>query len=184
MGKGHDERRSTIRTRVSLMGTDKEIKPRINKSLVQLDLDELIVLPSLKALDLKEWLWQGLVVKEDLFREKVEAHDWKQYQDADVSIDCSEDAIIPTWAYMLVAAKASEYALNIYKGNLLDAKTKQMLAALESFDFSQYQDARIVLKGCASVTEEVFMAFVMQARPYAKSILFGELCSTVPVYKK
>ena len=136
--------------------------------------------------DIKDNLFHGLILKEKDFREFVKSNDWSLYQDKHVGIMCSTDAIVPTWAYMILANKISPYASSITFGSKEDIIKMLYQKAIENIDYSQYQDERIVVKGCGDifVPESAFVTFTSNLTKVAKSIMYGEPCSTVPVYKR
>jgi hypothetical protein len=169
------------------MEPEKEIVNRVaSSSLITFDLEEYYQPGERYLLDIKPQLYQGLVLKEKDFRDFIKIHDWSQYKDKFVAITCSEDAIIPTWAYMLLTSVLTPHARTIVFGSLQDLETKIFFDVLSTIDFSQYNDVKVVIKGCSKV--DVPIAAYVEAtrlmRPYASSIMFGEPCSTVPVYKK
>lgn len=137
-------------------------------------------------LDIKDTLFMGMVLKEKDFRNWVKEYDWNQYTGKHVAIGCSVDAIIPTWAYMLVSNQLSSIAKTIYFGDLQGLENFLWSESLKSVEWDQYNDAKVVIKGCSD-KEVVPFAYVratdiLTAR--AQSIMFGEPCSTVPVYKR
>jgi hypothetical protein len=166
---------------------EKEIVNRVaSSSLVTFDL-ELHYTPGERVLlDIKDQLFQGLILKEKDFREFIKTNDWTQYKNKFVAITCSEDAIIPAWAYMLLTSVLEPHARTIVFGNLEDLETKIFFDTLATIDWNQFNNAKVVIKGCSKV--DVPMAAYVEAtrllRPHAASIMFGEPCSTVPVYKK
>ena len=128
----------------------------------------------------------GLILREKDFREFVKAHDWAQYAGKNVAITCTEDAIVPAWAYMLIANKLSPYAKEVVFGDAAVLETVLFERAMAKLDVEQYRDQRVVIKGCGD-TEVPVSAHVELTRkltPVAKSIMFGEPCSTVPIYKR
>ena len=136
--------------------------------------------------DIKDCLFMGLILREKDFREFIKAHDWSQYSDKNVAITCSEDAIVPTWAYMLLAIQLEPYAHMVVFGSLTDLETKLYEVALSKINFQEYEGTRVVVKGCSKVAvpTSVYVEVTRRLRPYAQSIMFGEPCSTVPLYKK
>lgn len=136
--------------------------------------------------DIKDNLFQGLLLREKDFREFIKAHDWTQYQDKHVAIHCSSDAIVPTWAYMLLATKLSPYAATIVFGNLNDLESVLFDRALQSMDLEPYRDQRVVIKGCGEipVPDSAYVSLAAKLTALAKSVMYGEPCSTVPLYKK
>jgi len=136
--------------------------------------------------DIKDNLYMGLMLREKDFREFVKGHDWSQYQDKNVAITCSEDAIVPAWAYMLLANRMAPYAREIVFGNAEALETILFLKGLENIDLEQYRDQRIVLKGCGDIPVPVsaYVELTKKLTPVAKSLMYGEPCSTVPIYKR
>jgi hypothetical protein len=169
------------------MEPEKEIVNRVsNSSLITFDLEELYQPGERVLLDIKSQLYQGLILKEKDFRDFIKGHDWSQYKNKFVAITCSEDAVVPTWAYMLLTSVLEPHSRTIVFGTLNDLETKIFFDALSEIDFSQYKDAKVVIKGCSKVAVPVtaYVEATRLLRPYASSIMFGEPCSTVPVYKK
>ena len=166
---------------------EKEIVNRVaSSSLVTFDLEQHYTPGERVLLDIKDQLYQGLILKEKDFREFIKSNDWSQYKNKFVAITCSEDAIIPAWSYMLLTSVLEPHARTIVFGNLEDLETKIFFDTLAAIDWNQFNNAKVVIKGCSKV--DVPMAAYVEAtrllRPHAASIMFGEPCSTVPVYKK
>ena len=160
---------------------------RVAKSgLLSLDLEEYYHAGERVVYDLKDNLFMGLILKEKDFREFIKAHDWSQYSGKNVAITCSEDAIVPTWSYMLLAIQLEPYAHMVVFGSLADLETKLYEEALSKINFQEYEGTRVVVKGCSqvSVPTSAYVEVTRRLRPYAQSIMFGEPCSTVPLYKK
>lgn len=136
--------------------------------------------------DLKDNLFQGLILREKDLRDFVKDHDWTQYQDKFVALTCTEDAIVPDWAYVLLANKLAPYATDVVFGNAETLETVIFLKNIAAMDVEQYRGQRVVLKGCGDTPIPV-SAYVELARkltPVVKSLMYGEPCSTVPIYKK
>ena len=166
---------------------DKPLVNRVAQSgIITLNLEEHYPSSEVKTIDLKDYLFQGLILKEKDFRTALKEHDWSIYEDRILCVYCSTDAIIPTWAYMLVASHASSYAQAIFQGSQEEYLKFHYYNVLASFDVSQYTDQRIVIKGCSNVPvpPSAYARLTELLRPVAKSIMFGEPCSTVPIYKK
>lgn len=140
----------------------------------------------IKGIDIADQLWQRLVLKEKLFREYVESNDWHQFQSNFVHIYCSEDAIVPTWAYMLVSSKLVGIADLVIIGSRLDLEKKIISSKIDALSIDEYIDGRIIIKGCADIVEPEFAMsqLIQKLQPIAKSIMYGEPCSTVPIYKR
>ena len=166
---------------------EKEIINKVDQSgLVQIDLEDLYVKGESVEVDLKPWLFQELILKEKDFRESVKAHDWSQYKAKFVAVNCSVDAIVPTWAFMIVATNLAPYAAEIVFGDLDKLEEQLYFKQLTTLDKAAYQDQRIVVKGCAdrNVPVSVYVALTSMLHPVVKSIMYGEPCSTVPVFKR
>ena len=136
--------------------------------------------------DIKDNLFQGLILREKDFREFVKGHDWSQYEGKNVAITCSADAIVPAWAYMLLANRLAPYALQVVFGDQDVLETVLFVKSIAKMDVEQYRDQRIVLKGCGDVPVPVsaYVELTKKLTPVVKSLMFGEPCSTVPIYKK
>jgi len=157
-----------------------------DSGLVSLDPADFYPSETIKLFDLKDHLFMGLILKEKDFRSALQNTDWQQYKDIAVGIVCSTDAIIPIWAYMLVASSLEPVASFIMKGNEEQVRESLFLRNISAMSPENYTDQRIVVKGCGekAIPESVYVALTHLLRPFAKSIFFGEPCSTVPVFKK
>lgn len=136
--------------------------------------------------DMKDHLFMGLILKEKDFREALKTMDWEKYRDKNVAVHCTADAVIPVWAYMLVAANLQPVAKEIVMGDEKELNRQIFLRNLSQIDTSGFEDKRVVIKGCGEtpIGDFVYMELTRLLRPVAKSIMYGEPCSTVPVYKK
>lgn len=155
--------------------------------LLTFDLEDLYPAEGkIAAFDLKDHLFRGLILREKDFREALAATDWTQYAGKILAVHCSADAIIPNWAWMLVAANAEPHAEQVIMGDPALALRRYYSDALAKMDLSAYTDQRVVIKGCSDkdVPAEAYLEITQRLRPIAKSIMYGEPCSTVPVYKK
>ncbi len=164
-----------------------EIINRVAKSgLITLDLSDLRPDGERVTIDIKDQLWQGIALKEKDFRAFVKETDWSTYQDKYVAIHCSADAIIPTWAYMLLTTALTPFAKKVCFGSLVDLESLLMEEEIQSMDIGQYHDARIVIKGCGdeSIPPHAYVALTQKLQKVAKTIMYGEPCSTVPLWKK
>lgn len=165
----------------------EEIVNRVAKSgIVSLNLEEVLPDTPVTAIDLKNQLWQEMILREKDFREWVKQHDWEQYTGFYVGIHCSADAIIPTWAYMLVASKLTGTAKRVVQGDATAAAEAVVMDYINGIDPADYADARVVIKGCAekAIPLAAYTALTEKLQPVVKTLLFGEPCSTVPVYKQ
>ena len=154
--------------------------------LISFDLEEYYPKGSIKTFDLKEYLFMGLILKEKDFRAALQTTDWEQYRDANVAIGCSADAIIPMWAYMLAASYLQPVAKEVVFGDEKKLIGVLLLKNLDAVKGEDYLDKRVVVKGCGEIDipETAYVAITHKLRPFVKSIMYGEPCSTVPIYKK
>jgi hypothetical protein len=165
-------------------------KPLVNRvaasGLITLNLEDFFPPEELVTFDLKGYLFMELILKEKDFRAALAEHDWQQYEGKNLAVFCSADAIIPVWAYMLVAAYAAPYAKNIFQGTAEEFYKMAFQRALDGVDEKKYEDQRIVIKGCSDkpVPPSAYVELTRKLQPYAKSIMYGEPCSTVPIFKK
>jgi len=165
-------------------------EPFINKvaesGLISLDLAQYIPDNDIVVFDIKPYLFMELILKEKDFRASLAAIDWTQFENKIVGIFCSTDAIIPKWANMLIEANVSPYAKSVYFGDENKTRELVLLEEIQKLDASSFADQRVVVKGCGDtpIGESAFIAITQKLRPVVKSIMYGEPCSTVPVYKK
>lgn len=154
--------------------------------IITLDLSDWITDCTFTSIDLKDQLWQGLALKEKDFRAWIKEHNWEDYHGHYVHVHCSADAIVPQWAFMLVASKLLGHAQLCHQGTLDELKHLAFIDLFAKKDTSVYEDQRIVIKGCGdgSVPNSVYSLAVSKLQPIAKSLMFGEPCSTVPLFKK
>jgi len=167
--------------------SDKPLINRVaNSGLVTIDLENFFPSGDIVPFDLKDYLFMELMLKEKDFREALDAHDWTQYQGKNIALFCSTDAIIPMWAYMLVTTLATPFVNDItlcLPEQFVETAYWKKIAALPLED---YVDKRIVVKGCSDkpVPASAYLEITRRLQPVAKTIMFGEPCSTVPVYKR
>jgi len=165
----------------------EEIINRIaNSKLINIDLEELYPNGKRILFDIKDWLFEGIILKEKDFREHVANHDWSQYQDNYVALTCSEDAIIPSWAYLLLSSELAPFAKKIVVGNLEMLETVLFQDIIQDFKVDDFKDKPIIIKGCAEklIPPSAFAFLIQKLQPIAKTIMYGEACSTVPLYKR
>jgi hypothetical protein len=136
--------------------------------------------------DIKDNLFMGLMLREKDFREFVKNHNWAQYIGKNIAVTCTADAIVPTWAYMLLANRMAPYAREIVFGNIEALETILFEKALTALNVEQYRDQRVVIKGCGDVAvpNSAYVELTKRLTPVVKSLMFGEPCSTVPIYKR
>lgn len=154
--------------------------------LVSLDLAELYPKGERVLYDIKDNLFHGLILREKDFREFVKEHDWSSYTGKHIAIICSADAVVPTWAYMLLANKLAPFASSVIFGNLETLETILFQQALDRQDLEVYRDQRVVIKGCGdiAVPTSAYVEITKKLTGIVKSIMYGEPCSTVPIYKR
>ena len=157
-----------------------------NSGLITIDLETYLPTEAVKTFDLKDHLFMGLILKEKDFREALKNFDWSVYQDKYVNIACSADAIIPAWAYMLVVTYLNGIAKDSYVGTSEEMQKHLLIKNIATINASEFADQRIVIKGCGDKNIEGFAyaEITKVLTPVVKSIMYGEPCSTVPVYKK
>ncbi len=165
--------------------SDEIINKVANSGLVTIDLEEFYREGERVVLDIKPLLFQEMILKEKDFREFIKNEDWSKYTGKFVAITCSNDSIVPTWAYMLLSLSLQPFAKKIVFGNLDLLENELFDEALNKMDLSQYKDARVVIKGCSNkpVPVNAYVKLCSALKPYAKSMMYGEPCSTVPLYK-
>lgn len=136
--------------------------------------------------DITDNLFHGLMLREKDFREFVKTHDWAQYEGKNVAVTCSADAIVPAWAYMLLANRLAPYAREVVFGDAEVLETVLFVKEIASLDVEQYRDQRLVIKGCGDtpIPVSAYVELTKKLTPVAKSLMFGEPCSTVPIYKR
>jgi hypothetical protein len=157
-----------------------------NEDLVVFNLQDLWDKREIVELDIKEFLFKGLIVKEEPFRESIQEHDWTRYADKHVAIYCSEDAILPQWATMLVASRLKDRASSVALGRSEDLLREYYAAALEAHDWSGYEDRIVLIKGCGSeyVPDSAYVQAVCYLQSTAQKLMYGEACSNVPIWRE
>ncbi len=157
-----------------------------SSGLITLDLEELYPTFEIVEVDLKNLLVEGVMLREQDLREFVRTHSWSSYQNKGVTVFCSADAILPTWAFMLVAIALQPYANRVRFGTKETFIANHFQEALNTINWEQYRDAKVVIKGCGDVyvPEFVFVEAATRLRAVAASIMYGEPCSTVPLFKR
>ncbi len=165
----------------------EEIINKVSLSpLLTLDLEEYYPKEEIKVFDLKPFLFMELILKEKDFRAALQNTDWSVYQDKIVAVTCTADAVIPVWAYMLLATYLEPVAKDVIMGDEKKAAEQTLLKKIQAINLDEYAEKRIVVKGCGEIPigDFAYMEITKRLRPVAKSIMYGEPCSTVPVYKK
>ncbi|MDX1278608.1 DUF2480 family protein [Oceanihabitans sediminis] len=164
----------------------EEIINRVaNSKLEVFDLEDFYPAGRRIHFDIKDWLMEGLVLREKDFRQQVKEHDWSQYKDAYVALYCSTDAIVPDWAYMLLAIQLEPFAKKTVFGSLEDLEASLYQEIITNLDVSSYKGKPVIIKGCSKkpVPSSAYLMITNKLKPLAKSIMFGEACSAVPLYK-
>ena len=165
----------------------EEIINRVaNSKLVTLNLEDFYPAGERVVFDIKDWLLEGIVLREKDFRESAKNHDWSRYEGCYVALTCSTDAIIPGWAYMLLSTYLSPVAKKVVVGDLEMLETLIYSEVISNLDVSEYKDLPVIIKGCSRkpVPQNAYLQIINKLQPLAKSIMYGEACSSVPLYKK
>lgn len=136
--------------------------------------------------DLSQWLYEGFVLKEKDFREHAKHHDWSQYQDKFVALTCTTDAIVPAWAYMLVSTYLEPFAKKVVIGDLENLESHLYQEIIQGLDVSDLTDKSVIIKGCSNkpVPKNAYIFLINKLQPVVKSLMYGEACSSVPLYKQ
>lgn len=166
--------------------SDEIINKVSNSKLINIDLEEFYPDGERVLFDIKDWLFEGIILKEKDFRASVKDHNWSGYKNAFVALTCSEDAIIPSWAYLLLASELSAFAKKVVVGNLELLETVLFLEVIQNLNIEPFKDKPIIIKGCAQkpIPSSAFTMLIQKLQPIAKTIMYGEACSTVPLYKR
>lgn len=157
-----------------------------NSALEVFDLEDYYPKGNRMQLDISQWLFEGFILKEKDFRESLKNHNWTQYQDAYVAVHCSTEAIVPAWASILVTICLTPFSKKIVDGSVNDIDTLLYQEILENIDYTIYKDKPLIIKGCSKkpVPMSAYVLAAQKLQPYAKSIMYGEACSAVPLYKR
>jgi hypothetical protein len=169
------------------MNTEREIINKVAQSpIITIDLEELYEPGERVLYDIKDNLYEGIILKEKDFRQFLKSNNWSVYQDKHVALYCSVDAIIPRWAYMLLAVQLTPYAKTIVFGDLVRLEDELFKRAILLINPRDYREKKVVIKGCSKiqVPTSAYVEITKLLKPYAFSIMYGEPCSTVPLYKK
>ncbi|NNC49427.1 MAG: DUF2480 family protein [Flaviramulus sp.] len=156
-----------------------------NSKLITIDLEDYYPSGKRVIFDIKDWLFEGFVLREKDFRTKVLEFDWSQFQDCYVALTCSSDAIIPGWAYMLLSINLQPFSKKTIIGNLDTLETSIYQDLINNLDVAEFKGKPIIIKGCSKkpVPQNAFIMLTTKLKPIAKSIMYGEACSSVPLYK-
>ncbi|MBP9792684.1 MAG: DUF2480 family protein [Flavobacterium sp.] len=164
----------------------EEIVNKVANSVLEVfDLEDYYQAGTRMQIDISQWLFEGFLLKEKDFREALKNHDWTQYQDQFVAISCSADAILPAWASILVASYVVPFAKKVVLGSLNDLESSIYQEEMAKIDFSIYKDKPVILKGCSKkpVPEAAYIMAIGKLQDHAKSVMYGEACSAVPIFK-
>lgn len=165
----------------------EEIVNRVaNSKLVTIDLEDFYPEGPRLSLDISQWLFEGIVLREKEFRVSINEHDWSQYKNAFVNLYCATDAIVPGWAFMLVSLKLSPFARKVVVGSTTDLETLLFSELISEMDISEYKDLPVIIKGCTHkpIPENAYILLAQKLQTNAKSIMYGEACSSVPLFKR
>ena len=162
------------------------IENRVEKSgIITLDLVDFIPSGNQHVIDVKDFMHEGLILREKDFRLRIKEKDWSEFQDGFVAVTNSSEGIIPLWAYMLISSALQPYSSLVVRGNKSHLKGALLRRSIEAIDETDFKDKRVVIKGCGkeSIPESAYIAITQKLQPVVKSLMFGEACSTVPVFK-
>lgn len=166
---------------------NEKIVNRVAESVLStINLEELYPREEIVVFDLKDFLFMGFILKEKDYREALKNHDWELYRDKLATVICSTDAIIPMWAYMLAGSYLQPVASEVFYGLEEEVREQILIRNIQQIDKSIYDGKRVVVKGCGElpIGERAYLEITLVLRPLAKSIMYGEPCSTVPIYKQ
>ncbi|WP_149273945.1 DUF2480 family protein [Pareuzebyella sediminis] len=170
--------------------SDNNEKPILNRvaqsKLITFNLEDYYPKGERIAIDISGWLYDGLILREKEFRAMVAAYDWSKFQDHYVALYCATDAIVPGWAFMLLATKLQPYAKKVIQGSLEEMEALLYQSILENLDVSEFKDKPVIIKGCSKkpVPPNAYLLAIERLQPVVKSLMYGEACSSVPLFKK
>ncbi|HEY4540122.1 MAG TPA: DUF2480 family protein [Faecalibacter sp.] len=164
---------------------DEIINKVANSSLITIDLEDFYPDGPRVIFDLKDWLYEEIILREKDFRQNLKEHDWTQYEGKYVAMTCTADAIVPSWAYLLVATYLQPVAKRVVHGTLAELDQMLYTEIIKDLPIEEYQDGKIIVKGCSKkpVPDSAYIQLIEKLQPIANSLMFGEACSTVPLYK-
>ncbi len=164
----------------------EEILNKVAKSPIKtFNLEELYQDGQRHEIDLSQWLYEGFILKEKEFRQALKAYDWSQYENGFITLYCSTDAIVPAWAYMLVSTYLHPISKKVIVGSVEELNTILYAEAIQNLDLSDYRNKPVIVKGCSDkpVPQTAYLLLIQRLQPIVKSLMFGEACSAVPLYK-
>lgn len=181
-----DERRSKTRTWNALKMKEEIVNRVAKSSLITIDLEDYYPAEPRTLLDVKDWLFEGLILKENEFRATLKNFDWLQFKDHHMALHCSTEAIIPAWAYMLIQTHLKDVAKTVVVGSLDNLESFIYKSIIDDLDLDFCKNKPIIVKGCANkpVPQNAYLMLIQKLQPLAKSIMYGEACSSVPLFKK
>ncbi|MDG1940973.1 MAG: DUF2480 family protein [Flavobacteriaceae bacterium] len=155
-------------------------------ALITFDLEKLYQIGQRQSIDLSQWLYEGLILKEKDFRAQLNVHDWGVYQDQFVALYCSTEAILPAWASLLVTSHLQPYSRKVVMGTLEDLEVQLFSEEIQLLDVTPFKDKPVIIKGCSdkTVPQDAYVQLIAKLQPIVKSLFYGEACSSVPLYKK
>ena len=155
-------------------------------ALITFDLEKLYQIGQRQSIDLSQWLYEGLILKEKDFRAQLNAHDWSVYQDQFVALYCSTEAILPAWASLLVTSHLQPYSRKVVMGTLEDLEVQLFSEEIQLLDVTPFKEKPVIIKGCSykTVPQDAYVQLIAKLQPIVKSHFYGEACSSVPLYKK
>jgi hypothetical protein len=165
---------------------DEIINRVANSKLVTFNLEDFYPEGERVLFDIKDWLMEGLVLREKAFRDSVKNHDWSQYKDNYVALTCSTDAIVPAWAFMLLTVSLEPYVQKVVIGTLEDLETSNYQDIIATIDVDSFKNMPVIIKGCSikPVPVNAYTMLIKKLKPVVKSLMYGEACSSVPLYKR
>jgi len=166
---------------------DYKIINRVSKSkIITIDFNDFLGHTIFEVIDLKNWLKDEFILVESDFREKIKSFNWEVLKEKTVLIQCSNDAIIPHWAYLLISSKLTEFEIKNFIGNQNEFKNYQIIDGIKNLDEKLFINKPVIIKGCSDISDNnyFYSLIIEKLQPIAKSIMFGEACSAVPVFKR
>lgn len=155
-------------------------------ALITFDLEDLYQIGERKSIDLSQWLYEGLILKEKEYRAHLNAHEWSSYQDQFISLHCSTEAILPAWAFLLLTTYLQPFARKVVIGSIQDLEVQLFSEEIQLLDVTPFKDKPVIIKGCSdkTVPQDAYVKLITKLQPVVKSLFFGEACSSVPLYKR
>jgi len=157
-----------------------------NSALMVFDMEDLYPSNPRMELDISKWLYEGFILREKEFRAALKDHDWSVFSDAYVALYCATDAILPAWAFMLVTSYLQPIAKQVFLGDRKHLESALFQDLLQQVDYSEYDGKATIVKGCSKhgIPEEAYVLATQKLMKHARSVMFGEACSAVPIFKK